>query len=85
MVDWMIEVLSSYKMSEDCFFRSVRYMDLLFKNSEKKLQVADLHLVGVVAMFTASKYEEIYPLKLNVIFDKICRRKFPKEDILKME
>lgn len=56
MVDWMIEVLSSYKMSEDCFFRSVRYMDLLFKNSPKKLQVADLHLIGVVAMFTASKY-----------------------------
>lgn len=57
MVDWMIEVLSSYKMSEDCFFRSVKYMDLLFRNTSKKLQVGDLHLVGVVSMFTASKYE----------------------------
>ena len=27
MVDWMIEVLSSYKMSEDSFFRSVSFMD----------------------------------------------------------
>ena len=57
MVDWMIEVLSSYKMSEECFFRSVRYMDLLFKNTTRKLQVADLHLVGITAMFTAAKYE----------------------------
>lgn len=56
MVDWMIEVLSSYKMSEESFFRSVRYMDKFFKNSQKKLQVSDLHLIGVTSMFTASKY-----------------------------
>ena len=80
----MIEVLSSYKMSEDCFFRSVRYMDLFFKNSSRKLQVSDLHVVGVVAMFIASKYEEIYPFKLSVIYDKICRKKFSKEELLKM-
>ena len=27
MVDWMIEVLSSYKFSEQCFCYSVRLMD----------------------------------------------------------
>ena len=27
MIDWMVEVLSSYKMSEDTFFRSVNFMD----------------------------------------------------------
>ena len=53
-------------------------MDLLFKNTTKKLQVSDLHLVGVVSMFSAAKYEEIYPFKLNVIYDKICRKKFTK-------
>ena len=30
MVDWMIEVLSSYKMSEESFFRSVSLMDQYF-------------------------------------------------------
>jgi cyclin B len=37
MVDWMIEVLSSYKMSEECFFRSVKFMDLYFKKTPRKL------------------------------------------------
>ena len=33
MVDWMIEVLSSYKMSEETFFRSVYFMDAYLKCS----------------------------------------------------
>jgi hypothetical protein len=41
-----------------------------------------LHLVGVTAMFSASKYEEIHPLKLNIIYDKIARKKFKKQEIL---
>ena len=85
MVDWMIEVLSSYKMSEASFFRSVHFMDTFFKRSEKKLKVSDLHLVGVASMFTATKYEEIYPLKLNMVYDKICRKKFSKKQILEFE
>ena len=32
-------------------------MDMLFKKCERKLEVSDLHLVGVVSMFVASKYE----------------------------
>ena len=57
MVDWMIEVLSSYKMSEESFFKSVKFMDEFFQNTERKMQVCDLHLVGVGAMFTATKFE----------------------------
>ena len=37
MVDWMIEVLSSYKMSEESFFKSVQFMDYYLKNETKKL------------------------------------------------
>lgn len=33
MVDWMIEVLSSYKMSEETFFRSVYFMDAYLRCS----------------------------------------------------
>jgi hypothetical protein len=35
MVDWMIEVLSSYKMSEETFFKSVALMDAYLKKEEK--------------------------------------------------
>ena len=50
-----------------------------------RLEVKDLHLVGVTSMFTAGKYEEIHPLKLGIIYDKISRRKFKKQDILQKE
>lgn len=68
MVDWMIEVLSSYKMTEETFFRSVKMMDRFLKKCEKKQEQKDLHLIGVTSMFSAAKYEEIHPLKLSVIF-----------------
>lgn len=57
MIDWMIEVLSSYKMNEDSFFRSVKIMDRFLHKSEKKQEVKDLHLIGVSSMWTACKYE----------------------------
>ena len=80
----MIEVLSSYKMSQETFFRSVHLMDAYLQRSPR-LEVKDLHLVGVTSMFTAGKYEEIHPLKLSIIYDKIARRKFRKQDILQKE
>ena len=84
MVDWMIEVLSSYKMSEETFFRSVHLMDGYLSECGR-LEIKDLHLVGVTSMFAAGKYEEIHPLKLGIIYDKIARKKFKKSDILNKE
>ena len=80
----MIEVLSSYKMTEETFFRSVRLMDSFLLRAPRQ-ELKDLHLIGVTAMFSAAKYEEIHPLKLNVVYDKIARKKFRKVDILEKE
>lgn len=57
MVDWMIEVLSSYKMSEESFFRSVALMDAYLKSEDKIQDTKDIHLIGVSAMFSAMKFE----------------------------
>lgn len=56
MVDWMIEVLSSYKMSEDSFFKSIYYMDKYLEKSGSQHQTSELHLIGVASMFMATKY-----------------------------
>lgn len=77
--------MSSYKMTEETFFRSVLLMDGFMKKSPKRLEVKDLHLVGVSSMFAAAKYEEIHPLKLSVIYEKIARKKFKKTEILEKE
>lgn len=65
-------------MTEETFFRSVKMMDLFLKKSEVRQELKDLHLIGVTVMFSAAKYEEIHPLKLNVMYDKIARKKFRK-------
>lgn len=57
-------------------------MDSYLRLCPTQLEVKDLHLVGVTAMFSAAKYEEIHPLKLGVIYDKIARKKFKKSEIL---
>ena len=44
-------------------------------------EVQDLHLTGVTCMFLATKYEEIYPLKLSVIHEKIAHKKLSAEQI----
>ena len=42
-------------------------MDKFYELSIKKIKVCDLHLIGVVAMWMATKYEEIYPLRLKTL------------------
>ena len=36
-------------------------------------------------MLIASKMEEIYPLKIKTVFDKIAHRKIPMSELIGME
>lgn len=85
MVDWMVEVLSSYKMSEDTFFKAVQYLDKFLKRCLKRQDSKDLHLIGLVCMFIAAKQEDIYPFRLSTISEKIARKKFTRIEILSKE
>ncbi|CAD8053234.1 unnamed protein product [Paramecium sonneborni] len=85
MIDWMVEVLCSYKCTDQTFFVAVRTMDFYFSKSEKQLEVSDLHLCGVTSMFIAAKYEEIHPMKLSVVYEKIAHKKLSTDQIKKKE
>ncbi|CAD8133141.1 unnamed protein product [Paramecium octaurelia] len=85
MIDWMVEVLCSYKCTDQTFFVAVRTLDFYFAKSEKQLEVSDLHLCGVTSMFIAAKYEEIHPMKLSVVYEKIAHKKLTTDQIKKKE
>ncbi|CAD8141600.1 unnamed protein product [Paramecium pentaurelia] len=85
MIDWMVEVLCSYKCTDQTFFVAVRTMDFYFSKCEKQLEVSDLHLCGVTSMFIAAKYEEIHPMKLSVVYEKIAHKKLSTDQIKKKE
>ena len=84
MVDWMIEVLSNYHCDESTYFESVNLMDRYFQECNIKNQIlepAELHLIGVTSMFIASKYQDIYPLRLKIVQDKIAHNKLTCQEI----
>ena len=74
MVDWMVEVLTAFKCSDQTFFLAVNIMDRYFDSLSKQgiaLELHELHTTGVVCMFMASKYEDVYPLLMKTVFNKI--------------
>ena len=78
MIDWMIEVLTNFKCDDQTFFLSVSLLDRYFKLKPDIREISDLHVIGVTSMFIASKYEDIYPLKMKMVFEKIAHKKKPK-------
>jgi len=76
MVDWMLEVLTTFKNSDQTYFLAINLMDRYFKASQRNLPSGELHLTGIVSMFIASKYEDIVPLMMKTILNKIGHNKF---------
>jgi hypothetical protein len=77
MLDWMVEVTASYKFTHKTYFDSVQLMDTYFQKETQALPPTQLHIVGVQCMLIASKMEEVYPLKIKTVFDKIAHKKLP--------
>jgi len=85
MIDWMIEVLTNFKCDDLTFFIAVSLMDRYFGGCEKTKGVSDLHIIGVTCMFIASKFEDIYPLKMKTVHEKIAHKKLEMHAIKMLE
>ncbi|CAD8057057.1 unnamed protein product [Paramecium primaurelia] len=85
MIDWMIEVMTSYKCKDQTFFMAVRLMDQYLNQSQKSHVPQDMHLIGVTCMFIACKFEEVQPVKLQIVHEKIAHKKLTKEEIKEKE
>ena len=79
MVDWMFEVIMAFKMTQQTFFLSVQYMDRYLAACKQKVMIDDLHLLGISCMFLASKFEDITPLYLKTMVNKVSHGKVTKE------
>ena len=80
--DWLIEVHLKYKLVPDTMYLTINLIDRYL--SKKKVLRTKLQLVGVTAMFIASKYEEIFPPEAKdfvYITDNACNKK----ELLDME
>ena len=84
MLDWMIEVISSYKFTPKTYFTAVQLMDRYFKAEDQRLPITKLHIIGVVTMLIATKMDEVYPLKIKTVYEKIVHKKIDKSEIVDM-
>ena len=63
LLDWLIEVSEVYRLHRETFYLAVDFVDR-FLSRQVNIAKTRLQLVGVTALFVASKIEEIYPPKL---------------------
>ena len=82
LIDWLIDVHLKYKLLPQTIYIAVNLIDRYL--SKVDTNRAKLQLVGVTAMFIATKYEEIYPPELKD-FVYITDGAYVKQDVLRME
>jgi cyclin B len=82
LIDWLIDVHLKYKMVAETLFLTVYLIDKYLECNQVSRQ--RLQLVGIAALFLASKYEEIYPPQLRD-FIEVTDRSYSKYELLEME
>lgn len=85
MIDWMIEVTTTFKCDTETFFLSVKLMDKFMKKLPNSLDLSKLHCLGVTCMFIASKMQDVKPLMLEIIVKKIAHNQLTKTEIRETE
>lgn len=82
LIDWLIDVHLKFKLLPETLFITVSIIDRFLEKT--RVSKSRLQLVGVTALFIASKYEEIYPPELKD-FVYITDRAYTKQDLIQME
>jgi len=82
LIDWLVEVQETFELFHETLYLAVRMVDRYLDLKECKKM--NLQLLGVTALFLASKMEERYPPPLeDFIF--VCDAAYTDAQILKME
>nr|XP_055108988.1 G2/mitotic-specific cyclin-B1 isoform X2 [Symphalangus syndactylus] len=82
LIDWLVQVQMKFRLLQETMYMTVSIIDRFMQNNcvPKKM----LQLVGVTAMFIASKYEEMYPPEIGD-FAFVTDNTYTKHQIRQME
>lgn len=80
--DWLIEVHTKFRLLPETLFLAVNIIDRFL--SIRVVEVAKLQLVGITAMFIASKYEEVISPSIQN-FSYVADRGYDEDQILRAE
>jgi G2/mitotic-specific cyclin 1/2 len=82
LVDWLLEVHQKFRLLPETLFLAVNIIDRFL--TSKVVQLDRLQLVGVTALFLASKYEEVLSPHVSN-FRHVADDAFTEEEILSAE
>lgn len=82
LVDWLIEVHTRFHLLPETLFLAINIIDRFL--SEKVVQLDRVQLVGITAMFIASKYEEVLSPHVGN-FKHVADNGFTESEILAAE
>lgn len=82
LIDWLVQVQIKFRLLQETMYMTVAIIDRFMQDNcvPKKM----LQLVGVTAMFIASKYEEMYPPEIGD-FAFVTNNTYTKHQIRQME
>ena len=63
LIDWLVDVHSSFELKEQTLYLALAYLNEY--SSMVDISKNDYQLVGVACLWIASKYEEIYPPRMQ--------------------
>jgi hypothetical protein len=85
MIDWFIEIVWNFNCHPNTFYLASKILDNYFHKAKSPIKIHELHLLGVTAIFIASKMEDLVPFSLTVVYNKIAHEMLSKQVILKKE
>lgn len=88
MADWMIEVTTSFKCCQRTYFVAMSIFDkYLIASSQNGVVLSnkEVHSVGVISMYIASKFEDVFPLHSKIVSEKIAHGTMTPKQIVAEE
>ncbi|XP_072275355.1 G2/mitotic-specific cyclin-B1-like [Pyxicephalus adspersus] len=82
LIDWLVQVQMKFRLLQETMFMTVGIIDRFLQ--DHPVPKNQLQLVGVTAMFLASKYEEMYPPEIGD-FTFVTDHTYTKVQIREME
>lgn len=85
MVNWMIELCSSFGYSDCTFFATIKLLDAFLKKSAQSYSNSDILLTGVCCMIISSKILETNPLRIKNVCKILSKDSLSLSEIIRME
>lgn len=77
----MLQVIKQMGCQESSFLRAVQLFDAYFAKSDEEVTVSTVHLVGVVCLFIGTKVEDVSPLLMKTVLEKLAENAYSEETI----